>query len=117
MPGGPDIGATTGVSRVFAFAYFCPPNPPLMHFRLLLSLLFFGCCLSAQPVGHRITVDIDGYQEDILTLGHYLLDNQYIIDTARREASAALRLPAIRPPFPPACTWSYWPPTTSSFRS
>lgn len=60
-----------------------------MHLRLLLAFLLLGTCLNAQSTGHRITVDIDGYQEDILTLGHYLLDNQYIIDTARREASGS----------------------------
>ena len=51
-------------------------------FFLFLSLLSTG--LLAQD-GYRISVDIEGYDADILTLGYYLLDNQYIIDTARRS--------------------------------
>ena len=55
-------------------------------------LLLFGVVLTlplaAQetPAGsHAITVEIEGYEEELLTLGYYLLDNQYIVDTAYRS--------------------------------
>ncbi|CAH1002152.1 Thiol-disulfide oxidoreductase ResA [Neolewinella maritima] len=58
-------------------------------FRLffLLVCLYSGL-LAAQPQeggSYRIAVEIDDYDADILTLGYYLLDNQYIIDTAYRD--------------------------------
>ena len=52
----------------------------------LASLASFA--LSAQPEeggSYEITVGIDGYDQEILTLGYYLLDNQYIVDTAYRD--------------------------------
>ncbi|MCP9237263.1 redoxin domain-containing protein [Lewinella sp. JB7] len=55
-----------------------------MPLRFFLFFALFSFSLSAQDGTHRITVEIDGYEEDILTLGYYLLDNQYIIDTAYR---------------------------------
>ncbi len=54
-----------------------------MHFRLFLLSLLLTTALAAQE-NHEITVTIDGYDQDILTLGYYLLDNQYIVDTASR---------------------------------
>ncbi len=49
---------------------------------LLFSLLFLG--LSAQQ-GYKITVDIDGYEEEELYLAYYLGDKQYIQDTVVRS--------------------------------
>ncbi len=55
-----------------------------MYFRLLLFSFLFSTAVAAQD-GHEVTVTIDGYEQDILTLGYYLLDNQYIVDTAYRS--------------------------------
>ncbi len=52
---------------------------------LLFSVLSFGLW-AQQDGGHRIEVKIDGYEEDILTLGYYMMDKQYIVDTASRNA-------------------------------
>ncbi len=59
-----------------------------MYRFLLLLGLFTSLSLAAQPEAggsYRITVGIEGYEQDILTLGYYLLDNQYIVDTAYRD--------------------------------
>ena len=52
-------------------------------------LLFLTCLiglLGAQSAdAYRIQVDVDGYDEDILTLGYYMMDKQYIVDTAARN--------------------------------
>ncbi|MGB3799181.1 MAG: redoxin domain-containing protein [Lewinella sp.] len=63
-----------------------------MNFRLLTLLLtfFFAAGLSAQEAdSYRIAVNIDGYEEDILTLGYYMMDKQYIVDTAFRDDKGA----------------------------
>ncbi len=65
------------------FTVVLPPQPLPMHIRLFLLCLFLTTALAAQN-SHEITVTIDGYDQDILTLGYYLLDNQYIVDTASR---------------------------------
>jgi peroxiredoxin len=52
--------------------------------RILFVLLLCSVGLTAQE-GHRIAVEVEGYEEDFLTLGYYLLDNQYIVDTAYRQ--------------------------------
>lgn len=59
--------------------------------RLFLLLFFLPTLLlTAQEDAvrregsYRVDVSIEGYEEDILTLGYYLLNNQYIVDTARR---------------------------------
>ncbi|WP_198661780.1 TlpA family protein disulfide reductase [Lewinella sp. IMCC34183] len=56
-----------------------------MYYRLLVLFLFLAAGLTAQDDRYRITVDIDGYDAEILTLGYYLLDKQYIVDTAYRS--------------------------------
>ena len=54
---------------------------------LLFLLCFFTAALFAQNTGgYRISVDIDGYEEDLLTLGYYMMDKQYIVDTAYRSS-------------------------------
>ncbi len=50
---------------------------------LLISLLCTGF-LTAQE-SHRITVEIEGYEQDYLSLANNILDKQYIVDTARRD--------------------------------
>jgi len=54
--------------------------------RQLTLLLFVACAtfLSAQDT-HKITVKIDGYDQDILSLANNVLDKQYIVDTAARN--------------------------------
>jgi peroxiredoxin len=52
--------------------------------RTLILVLLCSWGLSAQE-GHRIAVEVEGYDEEFLTLGYYLLDNQYIVDTAYRQ--------------------------------
>lgn len=54
--------------------------------RLVLFFFLTASVLNSQDA-YRINVDIDGYQEDILTLGYYLMDKQYIVDTAFRSES------------------------------
>lgn len=57
----------------------------------LRNWIFALLCLSAVHLTaqseheYRIEVDIDGYGEDILTLGYYMMDKQYIVDTAARN--------------------------------
>ncbi|WP_116108250.1 TlpA disulfide reductase family protein [Lewinella sp. IMCC34191] len=63
-----------------------------MKFRLLtlFSFVLLAAGLSAQESdAYRIEVNIDGYEEDILTLGYYMMDKQYIVDTAYREQDGA----------------------------
>ncbi|PPK84397.1 peroxiredoxin [Neolewinella xylanilytica] len=53
---------------------------------LLLLLFVLTLGLSAQDdAAYRIEVDIEGYNEAILTLGYYMMDKQYIVDTASRS--------------------------------
>jgi predicted small secreted protein len=54
--------------------------------RQLILLLFVACAtfLSAQNT-HRITVQIEGYDQDVLSLANNVLDKQYIVDTASRN--------------------------------
>ena len=66
----------------------------LVLLRLFALSALFALPLLAQvtppvPGSHAITVEIEGYEEDLLTLGYYLLDNQYIVDTAYRNAEDA----------------------------
>lgn len=49
---------------------------------LLLSLFFFS--MQAQE-GHRISIEIDAYEQDELYLAYYLADKQYIQDTVQRN--------------------------------
>lgn len=53
-----------------------------------MRLLFFASLLATLPLtaqeSYAITVDVEGYDEEYLTLANYLLDSQYIIDTAYR---------------------------------
>jgi len=51
---------------------------------LLLLCLLFAAFAGAQE-SHEITIEIDGYEEDILSLANNVLDKQYIVDTARRN--------------------------------
>ena len=59
-------------------------------FRLLLCLLSLNLLAQektpAAAGSYEITVEVADYAEDLLTLGYYLLDNQYIVDTAYRNA-------------------------------
>ena len=71
-------------------AYLCGPQLYLMYrFFMCFGLMLFALSLCARgganDGSYRIAVEIDDYDQDILTLGYYLLDNQYIIDTARRD--------------------------------
>jgi peroxiredoxin len=52
---------------------------------LLLFCLAFTIGLNAQD-SYKITVDIEGYDEPVLSLANNILDKQYIIDTAARAA-------------------------------
>ncbi|OAV44805.1 TlpA disulfide reductase family protein [Lewinella sp. 4G2] len=57
--------------------------------RAALYLLFtlaavWSSAVSAQD-SHRITVTIDGYEEEIISLANNVLDKQYIVDTAYRN--------------------------------
>lgn len=56
-----------------------------MFLRLLACLLLTSVTLTAQQDAYRIAVDIEGYDEDHLMLGYYLMDKQYIVDTAYRS--------------------------------
>lgn len=54
--------------------------------RQLILLLCVACAtlLSAQDT-YKITVKLDGYDQDILSLANNVLDKQYIVDTAARN--------------------------------
>lgn len=55
-----------------------------MHrFFLLVLSCCFSLALSAQD-SYRITVNIDGYEAEILKLANNVLDKQYLVDTAYR---------------------------------
>jgi peroxiredoxin len=55
-----------------------------MKFLSLLALLFpFTSVLMAQE-GYKISVDIEGYDQEILTMANNILDKQYLVDTAYR---------------------------------
>ncbi|MCB0640664.1 MAG: DUF4369 domain-containing protein, partial [Phaeodactylibacter sp.] len=49
---------------------------------LLLSFFFFSLPAWGQDSGHRIEVKIDGLESESLSLGYYLMDKQYLLDTA-----------------------------------
>ncbi|THH41108.1 redoxin family protein [Neolewinella litorea] len=53
--------------------------------RLIALFLLTSLTLGAQDESYRIAVDVKGYEEDFLTLGYYLMDKQYIVDTAYRS--------------------------------
>ena len=57
----------------------------MMYLRLLVLCLFTSLSVAAQDDAYRIAVNVDGYEEDFLTLGYYLMDKQYIVDTAYRS--------------------------------
>ena len=62
----------------------------MRHFALLLAFFSFSssALLTAGPAdgdGHRIVIEIEGYEQPILTLANNLLVNQYIVDTATRD--------------------------------
>ncbi|MEL7120534.1 MAG: redoxin domain-containing protein [Bacteroidota bacterium] len=48
---------------------------------LLLFLFFIGFS-SLQAQGHRLEISIDGFEGDTLYMGYYLMDKQYLQDTA-----------------------------------
>ncbi|TXF90743.1 redoxin domain-containing protein [Neolewinella aurantiaca] len=52
------------------------------YYLFLFMALTFG--LSAQE-SYKITIEIDGYEEPILSLANNVLDKQYIVDTAARS--------------------------------
>lgn len=59
-----------------------------MELRNILSLLFFvalSAGIYAQD-GYHIEVNIDGFEQEELYLGYYLMDKQYIQDTTYRTA-------------------------------
>ena len=59
-----------------------------MYRLFFLLTILASLSLAAQPEeggSYDIAVEIEGYDQDILTLGYYLLDNQYIVDTAYRD--------------------------------
>jgi peroxiredoxin len=51
---------------------------------LLLLCMVFAAFAEAQE-SHEITIEIEGYDQDILSLANNVLDKQYIVDTARRN--------------------------------
>ena len=55
---------------------------------LLYLALCFTLPLAAQD-SYQITVEIDGYNEEILRLANNVLDNQYLVDTAYRNDAGA----------------------------
>ncbi len=62
----------------------------MRQFALLLIFFFFSstALLTAGPAdggGHRIVIEIEGYEQPILTLANNLLVSQYIVDTATRD--------------------------------
>lgn len=52
---------------------------PINLLLVLFSLCFYWA--NAQE-GHRLEIQIDGFEEDSLFLGYYLYDKQYLLDTA-----------------------------------
>lgn len=50
---------------------------------LVFSLLLSGL-ITAQE-NHEITIEIEGYEQDFLSLANNIMDKQYIVDTARRD--------------------------------
>jgi peroxiredoxin len=56
----------------------------MMRQLLLLFCLFFAANAGAQE-SHEITIEIDGYDQEVLSLANNVLDKQYIVDTARRN--------------------------------
>lgn len=54
-----------------------------MRYLPLLFLLVFGLTATSSPAqsGHRISFQIDGYQEPTLRLAYYLTDKQYVLDS------------------------------------
>ncbi|NJB85748.1 peroxiredoxin [Lewinella marina] len=57
----------------------------LLRFLTFLFLSSLSVQLVAQQDAYRITVDVEGYEEELMTLGYYLMDKQYIVDTAYRN--------------------------------
>lgn len=55
-----------------------------MRHLLLLFCMIFTAIAGAQD-SHEITIEIDGYDQDFLSLANNVLDKQYIVDTARRD--------------------------------
>ena len=69
---------------------FAVPQTNAMALRnwILLLLCLPAAWVAAQAADdYRIEVDITGYEEDILTLGYYMMDKQYIVDTAARNSA------------------------------
>lgn len=60
----------------------------MMRQLLLICCLFIAGLAGAQE-SHEITVEIEGYNQDILSLANNVLDKQYIVDTARRNEDGA----------------------------
>ncbi|MFK8162473.1 MAG: redoxin domain-containing protein [Lewinella sp.] len=56
----------------------------MMRQLLLLFCLFFVAVAMAQET-HEITIEIEGYEQNVLSLANNVLDKQYIVDTARRD--------------------------------
>jgi peroxiredoxin len=56
----------------------------MMRQLLLLLCMVFAAFAEAQE-SHEITIEIEGYDQDILSLANNVLDKQYIVDTARRN--------------------------------
>ena len=54
-----------------------------MRYLPLLFLLVFGLTATSAPAqsGHRISFQIDGYQEPTLRVAYYLTDKQYVLDS------------------------------------
>ena len=64
--------------------YFTKTRNPIMRKigYLLIGFCLFNTLLSAQKTGHHIEVKIDGLESESLSLGYYLMDKQYLLDTA-----------------------------------
>lgn len=56
---------------------------------VLLFVLMAGFAVGFAQKGHRIEIDIKGYEEPQLYLAYYLGDKQYILDTVQREKSGS----------------------------
>ncbi len=56
--------------------------------RTLTFLLLFICALHANAqASYHISVSIEGYEQDFLTMANNVMDKQYIVDTAYRDPS------------------------------
>lgn len=63
-----------------------------------LSILFsLSCVWAVAQEGHKINVDIEGFEKDTLYLGYYMMDKQYLLDTTTVNADGTFTFESEEP--------------------